>query len=85
MAATAASEEIERFRLRPGDVLITKDSEAWDDMRCASPVEGATDDTVCGYHLALLRPLSDASAAVSCSEQYRVRRLRTSFTCGRME
>lgn len=59
MAATAASEEIERFRLRPGDVLITKDSEAWDDIGVPALVEGATDDTVCGYHLALLRPLSD--------------------------
>ena len=58
-AATAASEEIERFRLRPGDVLITKDSEAWDDIGVPALVEGATDDTVCGYHLALLRPLSD--------------------------
>ena len=58
MAATAAPEEIERFRLRPDDVLITKDSEAWDDIGVPALVEGVTDDTVCGYHLALLRPLS---------------------------
>ena len=58
MAATAASEEIERFRLRAGDVLITKDSEAWTDIGVPALVEGATDDTICGYHLALLRPLS---------------------------
>lgn len=58
MPATATSEEIERFRLLPGDVLITKDSEAWNDIGVPALVEGATDDTVCGYHLALLRPLS---------------------------
>ncbi|MXY23965.1 MAG: hypothetical protein F4Y45_05520 [Acidobacteria bacterium] len=59
MVATAASEEIEKFRLRAGDVLITKDSEAWNDIGVPALVEGATDDTICGYHLALLRPLSD--------------------------
>ena len=30
MVATATADELERFRLRSGDVLITKDSEAWD-------------------------------------------------------
>ena len=58
MNATAGSDEIDRFRLRPGDVLITKDSEAWDDIGVPAFVEGATDNTVCGYHLALLRPSS---------------------------
>ena len=58
MAATAAPEEIERFRLRPGDVLITKDSEAWDDIGVPALVAGAADNTICGYHLALLRPFS---------------------------
>ena len=56
MAATATSEEVERFRLLPGDVLITKDSEAWDDIGVPALVEGAADNTICGYHLALLRP-----------------------------
>ena len=32
MSATASQDEIERFRLKQGDVLITKDSEAWDDI-----------------------------------------------------
>ena len=58
MAATAAPAEIEKFRLRPGDVLITKDSEAWNDIGVPALVEGAADNTICGYHLALLRPLS---------------------------
>ena len=58
MPATAAPEEINTFRLRPGDVLITKDSEAWNDIGVPALVEGAADDTICGYHLALLRPFS---------------------------
>ncbi len=82
MAATAAPEEIEKFRLRSGDVLITKDSEAWNDIGVPALVEGATDDTICGYHLALLRPFSGCvsggflfraveSSAVAC--QFHVR------------
>ena len=59
MAATAAPEEIARFRLRSGDVLITKDSEAWNDIGVPALVEGAADNAICGYHLALLRPFSD--------------------------
>ena len=58
MTATAASVEIERFRLRAGDVLITKDSEAWNDIGVPALVEGTEDNTICGYHLALLRPFS---------------------------
>ena len=42
MAATATAEEIEKFRLLPGDVLITKDSEAWDDIGVPTLVEGVT-------------------------------------------
>ena len=59
MKATATAEEIERFRLVVGDVLITKDSESWDDIGVPAFVESATLDLVCGYHLALLRPIHD--------------------------
>ena len=58
MAATATADELERFRLRSGDVLITKDSEAWDDIGVPALVQEVDDDVVSGYHLALLR--SDA-------------------------
>ncbi len=54
MAATATSDD--RFRLRSGDVLITKDSEAWNDIGVPALVANVDDDVVCGYHLALLRP-----------------------------
>ncbi len=58
MAATATADELERFRLRSGDVLITKDSEAWDDIGVPALVQEVDDDVASGYHLALLR--SDA-------------------------
>ena len=56
MPATATAEEIERFRLHNGDVLITKDSESWNDIGVPALVVTSADDLVCGYHLALLRP-----------------------------
>lgn len=59
MVSTATTEEIDRYRLFAGDVLITKDSESWDDIGVPSLVECADSDMVCGYHLALLRPASN--------------------------
>ena len=63
MNATASWNEIERFKLEPGDVLITKDSEAWDDIGVPSLVVEATDDLLSGYHLALLRPFKEVLGA----------------------
>ena len=59
MRATATTDEIERFRLQCGDVLITKDSEAWNDIGVPALVEDTQDDIVSGYHLALLRPFPE--------------------------
>ena len=59
MKATANSDEIRRFRLRAGDVLITKDSESWDDIGVPALVERSAEDLLCGYHLTLLRPIED--------------------------
>ncbi len=56
MHATATSQEVDRFRLVEGDVLITKDSEAWDDIGVPSLVIMSAPDLISGYHLALLRP-----------------------------
>ena len=55
MKATAKVDEVERFRLRSRDVLITKDSEAWNDIGVPALVQKVEDDVVSGYHLALLR------------------------------
>jgi len=59
MQATATPGEIERFRLFAGDVLITKDSETWDDIGIPALVTESADDLISGYHLALLRPFAD--------------------------
>ncbi len=56
MACTATKEEIRKFGLRVDDVIITKDSESWDDIGIPALVVETAEDLVCGYHLALLRP-----------------------------
>lgn len=58
MQATASGNEIERFSLSKNDVIITKDSESWDDIGVPALVIESSPDLVCGYHLALLRPNS---------------------------
>ncbi len=56
MEATATQTEIERFTLQRGDVLITKDSESWDDIAVPAHVSQTFENVLCGYHLALIRP-----------------------------
>lgn len=58
MPATATSEQAKRFSLRFGDVLVTKDSESWTDIVVPSVVVEELPNIVCGYHLALVRPLA---------------------------
>ena len=56
MQATATEAEISRFGIEIDDVIITKDSESWDDIGVPALVKETASDLVCGYHLALLRP-----------------------------
>ena len=56
MEATASPNEVNRFGLDEGDVLITKDSEDWQDIAVPAVVDKTAEDFVCGYHLGLIRP-----------------------------
>ena len=56
MRATASFDEIKRFTLKKDDVLITKDSESWNDIAVPAYVPNDLDNILCGYHLALIRP-----------------------------
>jgi type I restriction enzyme S subunit len=49
--------EYNKFWLREGDVIITKDSETSDDIGIPTEVKENLTDVVCGYHLTLIRPL----------------------------
>ena len=81
MKATASVAEIQNFTLRGGDILITKDSESWDDIAVPSYVSSDFNDVLCGYHLAQIRPnisLSDGEylfrsfCARGINDQFRV-------------
>lgn len=56
MEATATPQEINRFGLQKGDILITKDSEHWSDIANPALVVKSAPNLVCGYHLAIIRP-----------------------------
>jgi type I restriction enzyme S subunit len=56
METTATADEIKRFRLEAGDVVLTKDSEEWSDIAVPALVKEAAPNLVCGYHLAFVRP-----------------------------
>lgn len=56
MEATASSDQIDKFALREGDVIITKDSESWEDIAVPAYVPADLKGVICGYHLAHVRP-----------------------------
>ena len=56
MEATASPQEIDRFSLSVGDVVITKDSENWQDIAVPALIEETSSDFVCSYHLGIIRP-----------------------------
>lgn len=56
MGATASSDQIDKFTLKEGDVIITKDSESWEDIAVPAYVPADLDGVICGYHLAHIRP-----------------------------
>jgi type I restriction enzyme, S subunit len=76
MRATATEGEIEKFGLKVDDVVITKDSESWDDIGVPAIVKETAGDLVCGYHLAVLRPrkqILDGSFLFRCLQAKPVR------------
>ena len=80
MPATASPDQIRRFSLRMGDVLITKDSETWTDIAVPAVAIEDLPGVLCGYHLAHIRPqeqhdgffLAHCIAAVGPRDQYHI-------------
>ncbi len=56
---SAKNEEIAQFQLKKGQVLITKDSESWDDIGIPALVAEDMPNVLCGYHLAIVEPLTE--------------------------
>ena len=80
MAASASEREIERFRLRKSDVLITKDSEVAEDIAVSAVVSEDLGLVLCGYHLAIIRPDSSAADGVYLSKLFGLHSIRHYFS-----
>ena len=59
MEATARPNEIERFKLKRGQVALTKDSETRFDIGISTYIADDFDNVILGYHNALITPNSD--------------------------
>jgi type I restriction enzyme S subunit len=59
MKATASASELSKLLLLKCDIIITKDSESWDDIAVPAYVAEELEDVACAYHLALIRATSD--------------------------
>ena len=71
MIATASDEQIKKFTLKKGDIIITKDSETASDIAVPTFVKENLTNVVCGYHLAMIRTYQ------SCYSKYLFRALQT--------
>ena len=80
MEATATPDQVHQFSLMEADVLITKDSEKWNDIAVPSVVAEDLPGVLCGYHMAHIKPcpechgpfLSRAFSAIGLRDQYHV-------------
>ena len=53
MEGSATEAEIQRFQLRRGQVILTKDSEEWDDIGVPALITEDMPEVLCGYHLSV--------------------------------
>ncbi|MDP2364875.1 MAG: restriction endonuclease subunit S, partial [Ignavibacteria bacterium] len=60
MIASATDNEINKFQLEVGDVLITKDSEDPRDIAVPAFVTEVEEKLLCGYHLSMLRTINNS-------------------------
>ena len=56
MEATATEAEIAKFKIKKGDMLVTKDSETPDDIANPAFVKDDFENVICAYHLTQIRP-----------------------------
>ncbi len=55
MIATASVDQIKKFTLEEGDIVITKDSETASDIAVPAYVKENLTNVICGYHLAIIK------------------------------
>lgn len=80
MEATASENEIAKFSLRKGDVIVTKDSETPDDIAVPACVADEIPGLLCGYHLAIVRPNTQMVDSEFLTGFFLLRSTRTYFS-----
>lgn len=63
MEGSATTEEIDRFKLKACQVILTKDSESWLDIGIPALVTEDMPNVICGYHLAVIDPGTELCGA----------------------
>lgn len=79
MSATASPVECDRWALRKGDVLFTKDSESPDEIGIPAYVTADMPRVLCGYHLGLARPSDELTDGAYLAELLRSPRTARQF------
>ena len=81
MQATANQREIDKFSIKKGDVIITKDSEQPDDIAISTYVSEDFNNVLCGYHLAMIRPFKDKLHGKYLSYLFGLEKIQHNFYC----
>lgn len=79
MKATASEAEINKFGLKEGDVIITKDSETPEDIGVPAVVVEKLKGVICGYHLAIIRPDVNKINPVYLAKELTTLRIKKQF------
>src|SRR3989344_1327833 len=85
MKATANKDEINKFLIKKGNVLITKDSEEHTDIAVPALVTENFEKVLCGYHLSQMIPNESQLLGAYLFELFRSKRFNTQFivaACG---
>ncbi len=59
MVSSASEAEIEKFKLKKGDVVFTKDSESPFDIGIPSLINESIENLICGYHLSIVNGIEN--------------------------
>ena len=76
---SCSEEEYNKFKLDKGDVIITKDSESPKDIGVPSLVSDNFENTVCGYHLSIIKPKFDKLDGGYLFRQIQSNRIRSYY------
>jgi type I restriction enzyme S subunit len=76
---SCSNEEFEKFKVRKGDVVMTKDSETPDDIGIPCYIQEELENVVCGYHLSMITPNENTLNGGYLFRQIQSKRVRSYF------